>query len=130
MSGHLNLEEARPLDRKWWQKAQWILDWTENRLLSQTLDMRLRSRLAAIAVPDIDPALLKSHWEAAVAIQSAAERVWLPWIETGHNIAAVAVSMTDQWREVFGDERNPAVQEKIAATVAALRSRAAPKDGR
>ncbi len=126
LRGHLDFSEARPLDRDWQLKARWTLDWIEQQLLVAALDRKRQVSLAAVACPGTPAETIRRHWDIALETQAAALRSQLPWLAPEPTTAVVTTGLTQTWRRLYGDERDPAVRKKIADTAAAIRARAKP----
>jgi len=115
VEGRIDLRDADPYDRSWWQKVVWTLDWVDqlNRNKISELKHQLHCGLLDyLAGQDA----INLHWEQATKTQKQVINSLFPWQGVGPEPELIE-AMTDQWRGIYGHENDPKVQAEIDKTV-------------
>jgi hypothetical protein len=126
LEGHLQPHEARPSDRLWWRKLDWIFAYLEdrNRLAYRQVIHSLHAGALDYTAKNN---AFDHHWKQAIALEEKIRDALLPWDRgvvsrrRGHGVKALA----DSWKTLFGDYNDPAIQQKVLQTIQAMYRRAA-----
>lgn len=128
VEGLLDCREARQLDRNWHTRLNWTLDWVEERNRNEVRRLRHEMNCALLNYSANQEAV-DLHWDQAHAIQGWIAGSLLPW-EKGTRARLIrerAKEMTELWKKVWGDPKDPDVARKIQQTADALNAMAAEK---
>lgn len=123
LEGFLDCREARVLDRQWWRKVHWTLDWLEdqNRNQLRKLSHELNCSLLDYFTGDKSVDL---HWDQALDIQARISKTLLPWERQraeGYSRNQFK-DLVKLWEVVFGKRNDAKTEEKIRHTVKVLSS--------
>lgn len=124
MRGHLDLREARLLDREWWLKARWTIEWLEAQLYAEAYRVKHGYHCSAMTVAGLSDEQYKWHTDQAGVNQTRVFKRLLPWLNLEVSTTQTQVqTLSTLWDQTFGSMKDPAVQSKVEATAAALLAR-------
>lgn len=119
--GYLDCKEARLLDRNWWRKARWAMDWAEKRNRNELRQLYHEHNAAMLDYLTGERAM-DLHWDQAIQIQNRYAKALLPWEK--HNKQKFSRRKFDEmvslWENIFGKREDPETQRKIQWTTEQL----------
>jgi hypothetical protein len=121
VEGLINCRDAELLDPKWWLKLHWTLDWLEQKNHVEVIKLQHSMHCSLLDYFTGDEAV-NLHWDQAISLQHRVSMLLLPWIKySGGKLKRREFKkLVDLWCSVFGDYRDPQVQERIDRTVKSL----------
>ncbi len=119
-SGAVDFTRADPRDPRWWRGLSLVLDDLERRDAAAILQAYAAVNLSVVSRPGADA---KAALAAAGECLAGANKALFPWEKPAEksDIKSDAARLRDAWVRNFGDPDDPATQERIRKTVAALR---------
>lgn len=110
------MKEARLDSYEWWLRVNWVL-----RLYEETQLVKLRERALDCTLARLANAEGPGRVELVKRVNGQLQELihsYMPWLPKVD--ATMADALTEQWVKQWGDPKDPAVQDRILRTVAAL----------
>jgi hypothetical protein len=111
---------ARPGDRQWEQRLEWVLDETEKEGLLQVLVLKQQALCTTLLKCQSEETAGKLIKEIAGLVTLHYDAL-LPYMSNSREDRAAALS--DQWKMAFGDPDDPEVKRRIQQTADMLNKR-------
>lgn len=118
--GRIDLRDAEPLDSRWWKKVLWTLDWVDRENQNRISDLKHRLHCSLLNYLSGEKAV-SLHWDQATEHIRRIIRNLFPYLKGGTRREEIE-SMANQWKQIWGDPRDPKVAAEIQRTVEHLLS--------
>lgn len=121
--GVIDFSRADPRDRYWWMRLLLLTDQVaaRNRITIHKLHYQMTTAL--LSRPELSATSAEKLNENATSIVADINQQLFPWItqDRTSQLQKEGDQLRVQWAKVWGDPDDPAVQAKIAATVATMK---------
>jgi len=118
----MDLDASDALSRHWWIRTRWILDQIELDHAIEIWKLQREQHLTAIGRVE-DNQAFQQHWKAANDLSVNIYNALFPWNTNDRAMKTSIEQMREQWVKTYGDPCDPAVQKRIAETVAKIKER-------
>jgi hypothetical protein len=120
--GALDFAAADPRDPRWWARLHLVLRQIERDDLAAIYRLR-HERIAGLLAADLDDQSFKKQKAASLDLLAEVTRLLRPWENhAGDTLQDALATMSKQWIAAWGNPEDPAVQARIDATEAYLKS--------
>jgi len=105
--GMLDFRSADALDRTWWVKVRWVLDYISSLHCIKIYEYKMQQRLALL------PSLRESYnvescWQAIEKFRNKIITEMAPWVDVGpKSLLEIAAEMRERYVELFPDPSSP-----------------------
>ena len=122
LTGLIDLSKADFLDRKWWQRVYWVLDFVERELTTTLYDKQLDNILGLIQSTQ-DNQQYNVHLDRFQALWNKWLQIRCPWMQLGPtSLKDQAEVLRQQYIKAFGDPNDPAYRAEMQRLIDYWRS--------
>ena len=111
--GYLDCREADFDDPAWWLKVKLATEYVKRSIHSQVATLQYRQQLSLTPLLR-DEASFGTWWEAVETNRRSLALKLMPWL-ADYDLKSEMQSMTEQYRQTFGDPKDPAFQAEMQA---------------